>query len=241
MPHLPPGDGEIQQAGNLSRETWNPKVAYSSIPPAEEAVAQKGIPTSASTPHDTVLADLYGYHRTANPNNQTINASDTSALDPATSQLNSPYYNAFFSNISPTSEPLLDPFTGAHIGDQLPENIEDESKMEEDLWIHLSDILKLQSAIAVKHVKMEGIGLKKPGAIRGKSNRVPRRSSTNIGKRWLQGADEGVDEEADEEAQQKRELEEEFAGLGDKFTGRKAAIDDIMKNVCSKAFLDVSY
>lgn len=240
MPHLPPGDDEIVHAGGLPREAWNPDATRPSITLAEEQV-QRRTPAPLSTPHDTVLADLYGHNRSASQNNVINTASNIAAHDSVTPQLNNPYSDAFFSNLSPTSEPLLDPFTGAHIGDQFPDPAEDESKMEEELWTHLSKILKLQSVIAEKHVKMEGIGLKKPGVARGKSKGVPRRSSTNIGKRWLQGADEGADEEADEEAQRKRELEEDFAGLGDKFAGRKDAIDGIMKNVCPKAHHHLPY
>ncbi|KAF7972202.1 hypothetical protein HWV62_18688 [Athelia sp. TMB] len=229
MPLLPPGVSEIKQAGRGTEEPSEPDASG----PFTALGDENSQPKSFSTPHDAILADLHGYNRVSSAEPSSI-APRSDALNLPTPQLTNPYSNALFSAQSPTSERLLDPFTGAHIGDQLDEDELDEnsnSKMEEDMWSHLSQILKLQSVIAEKHVKMEGIGLKKPGASRGKSKGpgVPRRSSTNIGKRWEQGAD--VDDEADEEAQRKSELEAEFAGLGDKFTWRKDAIDGIMKNL----------
>jgi hypothetical protein len=61
---------------------------------------------------------------------------------------------------------------------------------------------------------------------------INRRPSTSGGREWGEGGvDDGVDEEADEEAENNKKREEEFSRLNSKFTGRKDAIDEIMKNV----------
>ncbi|KIM71757.1 hypothetical protein PILCRDRAFT_93724 [Piloderma croceum F 1598] len=195
---------------------------------------QRAITTALSTPHDAVLAELHGREVEAD-----IPGREQLAIeDPHQRRLNNPYPARpdFLTDFSPTSDPLFDPFTGAHIGDLQPGEARQDlgAKSEDELWGHLSKILKLQSDIADRHVKMEGIGLKKPGPTLDKSKEggINRRPSTSGGREWGEGvADEGVDEEADEEAETKRKREEEFSRLTSKFTGRRDAIDGIMKDV----------
>jgi hypothetical protein len=193
---------------------------------ADEKPGQRA--TTLSTPHDAILAKLQG--RRPETDFQPKEIGDTEESPP---RLNNPYPGR--ADLSSTSQPLFDPFTGTHVGDLLAgEDKQDpDSNTEEDLWAHLSKILKLQSDIAEMHIKMEGIGLKKPGPAPNKSKGgVNRRPSTSEGREWGEGAaDEGVDEEADEEAENKRKREEEFSRLTGKFTGRRDAIDGIMKNV----------
>ena len=166
----------------------------------------------------------------------------TEDLSPDQRRLNNPYA-AGPNSLTPTSDPLFDPFTGVHVGDLNPGYAEQDAgtKTEDELWTHLSKILKLQSDIADMHVKMEGIGLKKPGPTPDKAKEgggINRRPSTSGGREWGEGAaDEGVDEEADEEAEDKRKREAEFSRLNSKFTGRKDAMDGIMKNVRFHPFL----
>lgn len=191
-----------------------------------------------SSPHDVILAELQGHKTTTG-----VLANEGTATRMASSPPNYPYPGSFArsnfqSEFSPTAEPLFDPFTGTHIGDLVAaEDGNLDTKTEEELWTHLSQILKLQSDIAEMHIKMEGIGLKKPGPTPGKSKgeRLNRRPSSSAGRGWGEGAeqgvDEGVEEDVDEEAESKRRREEEFSRLNDKFTGRKDAIDGIMKNV----------
>ena len=198
----------------------------------DEKPAQRAATTTLPTPHDALLAELHGRATAADmPTNETL-ATENQPL----SRLNNPHrVGSTLSELSSTSEPLFDPFTGALIGDLLPgDGEQDRGAENEDLWTHLSKILRLQSDIAEMHVQMEGIGLKKPGVAPGKSKGegIHGRPSADGTREWGENAaDERVDEDADEEAENKRKREEEFAGLNDKFTGRKDAIDGIMKNV----------
>ena len=199
---------------------------------------QRAITTALSTPHDAVLAELHGRKVEMD-----IPGKEQHVIEgPDQRRLNNPYPARpdFLTDFSPTFEPLFDPFTGAHIGDLQPEEARQDpgAKSEDELWTHLSKILKLQSDIAEKHIKMEGIGLKKPGPTldKSKGDGINRRPSTSGGREWGEGTadegvDEGVDEEADEEAEAKRKREEEFSRLTGKFTGRRDAIDGIMKDV----------
>ena len=197
----------------------------------DEKPAQRAA-TTLSTPHDAVLAELHSCRPKVDPSKKPFLPEDPPHDQ---GRPNNPYPAS--PNIStPNPEPLFDPFTGAHIGDLIPGECEQnpDSNTDEELWTHLSKISKLQSDIADMHIKMEGIGLKKPGPTPNKSKAggINRRPSTSGGREWGEGvADEGVDDEDDEEAENKRKREEEFSKLNDKFTGRKDAIDGIMKNV----------
>lgn len=203
----------------------------------DEKPVQRAATTALSTPHDAVLAELYGIKLDGSGDRDTA-ATDISAHD--YDRFNNPFPGgpSVVPGSSPPSEPLFDPFTGALIGDFVPVGGDQASDAKSDeLWSQLSQILKLQSEVAELHVKMEGIGLKKPGPMPGKmkgdgTNRQPTTGGT---RQWGEGTkhsvDEGTYEEADEEAENKRKLEEEFAKLSDNFTGRKDAIDEIMKNV----------
>jgi hypothetical protein len=200
----------------------------------DEESAQRATTTTLSTPHDAVLAELHGGKLGIDTHTKETLVAEGSP--PGQTRSNNPYPTApaFLPSLSPTSEALYDPFTGAHIGDLLTDEQDPSANTEQELWTHLSKILKLQSDIADMHVQMEGIGLKKPGPApkQSKTGSVNRRPSTSGGREWGSGiADEGVDEEADEEAENKRKREEEFSRLNDKFTGRRDAIDGIMKNV----------
>jgi hypothetical protein len=201
----------------------------------DEKPAQRATTTALSTPHDAVLAELYGRATAADmPTNETL-ATENPPL--GRGRLNNPHrVGSTLSESSTTSEPLFDPFTGALIGDLLPGDTEQDRGAEngDDLWTHLSKILRLQSDIAEMHVQMEGIGLKKPGVApdKSKGEGIHSRPSAGGAREWGENAaDERVDEDADEEAENNRKREEEFSKLNDKFTGRKDAIDGIMKNV----------
>lgn len=235
-----PDNGLKQSTAETRVHASTIDVSHPSADLVEEKLAQRAATTALSTPHDAVLAELYGLRPEGSGD---MNATDNAATDAfsAHDPLNNPYpaNPPLVPGLSPPSEPLFDPFTGAHIGDLVPgeEQQTSDVKQDEELWTQLSQILRLQSDVADMHVKMEGIGLKKPGPTPGKmggdgTNRQPATTSARQwGERAEQGVDEGAYDEADEAAENKRKLEEEFSKLNDNFTGRKDAIDKIMKNV----------
>lgn len=127
---------------------------------------------------------------------------------------------------------------------------------DEDLWNHLGRILELQSDIAAMHVQMEGLGARAKAKSQRETRALDQKASKRGNQHWnyadhgdAAGDDPGIgdrivedegDEVAhDEEAERKKAREEEFARLGDRFTGRKDAIDEIMNKVsCSCVFYD---
>lgn len=196
------------------------------MPPFDSAMEAPTHPsTNDSSPHDTILAELLG---------QGANPKLTSSPQRAKStSLNSGNRPRFLSNSSLSSNPLFDPFTGARIGDLVTteDGSDPDTKTDEDIWSHLSQILKLQSDIAEKHIKMEGLDLKRPIPPPGsKSKGVNRRPVSSGSRLWEQGVDEGVEEDGEEEIES-RKREEEFSRLNEKFARKKDAIDGIMKDV----------
>ena len=195
--------------------------------------------TARISPHDTILAELQG-EGGLNSDPKAILQNEPSS--PPQAKLTSSNSGdlarlRFMSNSSLSSNPLFDPFTGARIGDLVSteDRSDPDTKTDEDIWSHLSQILKLQSDIAEKHIKMEGIELKKPRPTPGnKSKGVNRRPGSGGGRVWGDGAEQGVDEGVEEEGEEEiesRKREQEFTRLNDKFAGRKDAIDGIMKDV----------
>jgi hypothetical protein len=75
-------------------------------------------PTALSTPHDAVLAELHGRRLEVDMMDQPV----TEDLSPDQRRLNNPYA-ADPNSLTPTSDPLFDPFTGVHIGDLNPDYI----------------------------------------------------------------------------------------------------------------------
>lgn len=205
----------------------------------DDNTTQRTATTPLTSPHDAVLAELQG-EGTMNSNPKALPQNEASS--PPREKSTNPYSGGlarphFLSEFSISSDPLFDPFTGGRIGDLVSteDGSDPNTKTEEDIWSHLSQILKLQSDIAEKHIKMEGIGLKKPGPTPGnKSKGVNRRPGSSGGRVWGDGAEQGVDEGVEEEGEEEvesRKREEEFSRLNDKFAGRKDAIDGIMKDV----------
>lgn len=214
----------------------------------DDNTTQRTSTVPVTSPHDAVVAELQGEISDSNPKTTSQNEPSSSPRAKSTS----PYSGnsarpRFLSDFSLSSDPLFDPFTGARIGNLVSTEVgsDPNTKTEEDIWSHLSQILKLQSDIAEKHIKMEGIGLKKPGPTSGtKSKGVTRRPGSSGGRVWGDGTEQGVDEGVEEEAEEdieSRKREEEFSRLNDKFAGRKDAIDGIMKDVSFPRYDDDLY
>ncbi|KDQ63201.1 hypothetical protein JAAARDRAFT_370757 [Jaapia argillacea MUCL 33604] len=147
------------------------------------------------------------------------------------------------SSSSSQNNRIYDPFTGAPIGDLRPlpsTSLSDPPESSrEDLWSHLASIRLLESQIATMHVQMEGIGLNDPAKAglnkAGKKRVVAERivsTTMRLKDRESVWDTEGEpDTEGEDEENKKRDRDEEFEKLADRFTGRKEAIDGIMNKL----------
>jgi hypothetical protein len=181
------------------------------------------------THHDEVLASILG----TNAQQTTSTFSDAAERVPTRP-------------VTPSAEPLYDPFSGALLGLLADVGPSQPQPSNDELWSHLSRILSLQSDIASMHLQMEGIGSRARAQARTRTlDPKPRRRQTkkpdeDKGEgQPVEGNDENVEDtnsedseiDADEETETKKVRDEEFARLGDQFTGRKDAIDGIMNKV----------
>ena len=203
------------------------------------------------TPHDDILADLQGHLPSSAPPEQQSLRPDAplgSSLNLGSSAVNTSLFTA---ESLPTHEPakeiMYDPSTGQRLHDYVPTPA--RSGADEELWSHLSHILELQSEIAKMHVDMENVALRDArGHSEGSSERGAkvettrsdtgkhRRRNKSLGEEeddsQTDEATEGDESDSDDEVFGKRNREEEFTKLADRFAKRKVAIDSVMDKVC---------
>lgn len=204
------------------------------------------------TPHDDILADLQGHlPSSAPPEQQSLrpDAPPGSSLNLGSSAIDTSLLTAESLPIhEPAKETMYDPSTGQRLHDYVPTPA--RSGADEELWSHLSHILELQSEIAKMHVDMENVALRDARG-HGESGNPERgakaetaRSETGKHRRRNEspGEDEddnqtdetteGDESDSDDEVFGKRNREEEFTKLADRFAKRKVAIDSVMDKVC---------
>jgi hypothetical protein len=202
-------------------------------------------PTTFSTPHDDVLAGLYGLRQDADASLQlntaaapTISVGDVlkkdDGNDPA-SLVESTGPGLLARDTTPykQTQELRDPFSGALLGTLVPFTQEDDEEdevgmdaKEQELWAHHSKIMELQSELALMHMEMEGIA--------AKSDESRRKNTKRTSGGW--GGEDGDGADEDEEAAANKAREEEFEALAGKFTGRRDAIDGIMNKVSLRRY-----
>ncbi|KAH9947153.1 hypothetical protein B0H21DRAFT_740507, partial [Amylocystis lapponica] len=164
----------------------------------------RAVTAALSTPHDAVLAEIYGRPSTLSPLKTDVgsHAQGPRIFSPSFAGLQSAA-----SSPDHSPEPVYDPFTGGLAGVIVPPRPERDrepsnaplDQVKDELWAHLARIRELQSEIAGMHVQMEGIGL---------------------GEEW---------EDPDAAAEHgKAARDAEFTQLTESFKTRRTAIDGIM-------------
>jgi hypothetical protein len=191
------------------------------------------------TPHDDILAELYGQNAQAERSAARVDAEKSSqvnmsadknvaAQDSPPPESTVPTVTSASASTSVPISRLYDPFSGAALGVlAAPESdanpFGEASPEDDELWLHMAGILKLQSDIAEMHLQMEDVGAK-----------------MGQGARDWEDAGEGGDEdegmEGDEEVDKKKAREERFARLAGTFTGRREKIDEVMNKACPPCF-----
>jgi hypothetical protein len=217
--------------------------------------------TSPPTPHDDILAELYGGRKDSGEilpadRNTRERIGDEKVQEPPTQSQPARSNGVLVTYSDPPAiipEPLYDPFSGAQLGVIMPSPIhiprDDLAIQDEGLWTHLGRILELQKQVALKHIEMESIGLQAKAKQKQAAHPPDGNKLRKTDRHWERANDGDVDGDksgigdgaesddgdeglgADEETERKKAREEAFARLDDKFTGRKEAIDDIMANV----------
>lgn len=193
-------------------------------PPTLRPSLDRGVTTAVSTPHDTVLAELFSQKPA-----QAAGRPDPK-MHEAALRMDEPETIRYRSR-SPSRTALHDPFAGSLIGlsvqdegDHVHNDRAGSGAKREDLWSHMANIREIQTQLASMHVGMENIGL----GHRTKALSVERVHSTvpSEGEKW-----EDAVEGEDEEAKEKDAREQEFTKLANKFHGRKEATENIMSKV----------
>ncbi|KAH7916431.1 hypothetical protein BJ138DRAFT_1139731 [Hygrophoropsis aurantiaca] len=190
------------------------------------SVPKPSTSTKIFTPHDAILAELYGRTDLAD-----------SAHGPHPSVSDTPQST---SESGPPVQTIYDPSTGQRLGTFVPVQVAGEMPggpaKADELWSQLSRILDLQSDIAGMHVTMEGIGSRSGRARSGST--VPDRPSGKSRARSARrrsGTDDDDDEDGDSDNDErgpgKRRREDEFAQLSARFTERKDAVGSIMNKL----------
>ncbi|KIJ66292.1 hypothetical protein HYDPIDRAFT_166571 [Hydnomerulius pinastri MD-312] len=138
---------------------------------------------SLFTPHDAILAEVFG--RPANePTNTDLNTTsphshrpppEASLITTSTSPLPPSTQTAPTSSLPPAAPPnttgpsitLYDPFSGSKLGEYHPTTVLPTTG-DPKLWTHLERVLELQAEVAGMHADMEGVGVARgTGAGRG--------------------------------------------------------------------------
>lgn len=207
------------------------------------------------TPHDDILADLHGLLPSGVPPEQQFlrpdhDAPQGSSLNPGSSAVET---SLFTTESPPHHEPakeiMYDPSTGQRLHDYGPSPA--RSGADEELWSQLSHILELQSEIAKMHVNMENVGSRgarghngsvdpergaKADAARSETGKGKhRRRNESLGEQEEDNetdeATEGEESDGDGDVFGKKNREEEFTRLAERFASRKVAIDSVMEKV----------
>ncbi|KAH9951042.1 hypothetical protein B0H21DRAFT_685694 [Amylocystis lapponica] len=196
----------------------------------------RAVTAALSTPHDAVLAEIYGRPSTLSPLKTDVGShaqgprilSSAGSLDRTVSPSFAGLQSAA-SSPDHSPEPVYDPFTGGLAGVIVPPRPERDrepsnaplDQVKDELWAHLARIRELQSEIAGMHVQMEGIGL---GEVRGtkRAAGVGRVHSDTI-----HATEEWEDPDAAAE-HGKAARDAEFTQLTESFKTRRTAIDGIM-------------
>lgn len=194
------------------------------LPPTLRPSLDRVVTTAVSTPHDTVLAELFSQRP-----GQFADRPDPKMPEVA-SRKDEPETIRYRSR-SPSRTPLHDPFAGSLIGlsvqddgDQVHNDRTNSEGRKEDLWSHMAHVREIQTQLASMHVAMENIGL----GHRTEPFSVERVHSTvaSEGEKW-----EDAVEGEDDETKEKDAREQEFTKLANKFHGRKEATENIMSKV----------
>ena len=232
-------------------------------PIANDSELEANFPLSKFlSPHDAVLARMHGEPLVGNEDVSLRDRDATQSADGLSPAESYSTTNNLGGNHQ--KEILYDPFDGTPLGLLVPSIRQDHSQNRLDSkkrgiesenneqWVHLSQVLDLQSEIAKMHLDMEAIGSsdgKGKGAVKGRQakTKVPgnhgweRRDHDEVS--GMQGGlekredttdedEEGVDTAGDEENERKRARETEFANLAEHFAHRNKAVGEIMDKVC---------